>query len=31
MPGTSASMAPGFADADQLAASKAKDDYWATR
>jgi alkylhydroperoxidase family enzyme len=31
MAGTSASMAPGFETAEELAASKAKDDYWATR
>ena len=30
MPGTSASMAPGFADAEELAATKARDDYWAS-
>ena len=30
LPGTSAAMAPGFEDADTLAASKAADDYWAT-
>ena len=29
MPGTEASMAPGFEDADALASSKASDDYWA--
>jgi alkylhydroperoxidase family enzyme len=29
LPGTSASMAPGFEDADVLARSKAADDYWA--
>jgi alkylhydroperoxidase family enzyme len=29
MAGTSASMAPGFEDADALAASKSKEDYWA--
>jgi alkylhydroperoxidase family enzyme len=29
MPGTDASMAPGFEDADRLAASKAAEDYWA--
>jgi alkylhydroperoxidase family enzyme len=29
LPGTSASMAPGFEDARALAASKAADDYWA--
>ena len=29
MAGTSASMAPGFEDAEALAASKAKEDYWA--
>jgi alkylhydroperoxidase family enzyme len=28
MPGTTASMAPGFEDAEALAASKASDDYW---
>ena len=28
MPGTTASMAPGFEDAATLAASKASDDYW---
>jgi alkylhydroperoxidase family enzyme len=28
--GTDASMAPGFEDADRLAASKAREDYWAT-
>ena len=31
MAGTSASMAPGFETADGLAASKAKEDYWASR
>ena len=31
MAGTSASMAPGFADADELASSKADPSYWATR
>jgi hypothetical protein len=31
MAGTDASMAPGFANADELAASKARDDYWANR
>jgi len=29
MPGTAASMAPGFSTAETLAASKASDDYWA--
>ena len=29
MAGTSASMAPGFEDAEALAATKAKEDYWA--
>ena len=29
LPGTSASMAPGFEDAEALAASKASDGYWA--
>ncbi|MGH8997658.1 MAG: hypothetical protein ACRDYB_16810, partial [Acidimicrobiales bacterium] len=29
MPGTSASMAPGFETPEALAASKASDDYWA--
>jgi alkylhydroperoxidase family enzyme len=29
LPGTSASMAPGFEDADALAASKASETYWA--
>lgn len=29
MAGTSASMAPGFASAEELTASKARDDYWA--
>jgi len=29
LPGSSASMAPGFEDADALAASKASSDYWA--
>ncbi len=29
LPGTAASMAPGFEDAEALAASKARDDYWA--
>ena len=29
MPGTSASMAPGFEDADALAASKGSERYWA--
>ncbi len=29
LPGTAASMAPGFGTADQLAAAKASDDYWA--
>jgi alkylhydroperoxidase family enzyme len=29
--GTDASMAPGFRSADELAESKAKDDYWAKR
>ena len=28
MPGTTASMAPGFEDAEALAASKASEDYW---
>ena len=31
MPGTDASMAPGFETADALAASKARGDYWAAR
>jgi alkylhydroperoxidase family enzyme len=30
MAGTSASMAPGFETAEDLAASKAREDYWAT-
>jgi alkylhydroperoxidase family enzyme len=30
LPGTDASMAPGFEDADRLAKSKASEDYWAT-
>ena len=30
MAGTSASMAPGFETAEDLAATKAKPDYWAT-
>jgi alkylhydroperoxidase family enzyme len=30
MPGTSAAMAPGFGSADDLAASKGSDHYWAT-
>jgi hypothetical protein len=29
MSGTDASMAPGFEDADTLAASKSAKDYWA--
>jgi len=29
LPGTSASMAPGFEDAEALAASKASESYWA--
>jgi hypothetical protein len=29
MAGTSASMAPGFETAEDLAATKAKPDYWA--
>ena len=29
MPGTDAAMAPGFEDADRLAATKAAEDYWA--
>jgi alkylhydroperoxidase family enzyme len=29
MAGTDASMAPGFRDAEELSASKARDDYWA--
>ncbi|MDO8212514.1 carboxymuconolactone decarboxylase family protein [Conexibacter sp. CPCC 206217] len=29
MPGTRASMAPGFEDAERLAASKASEEYWA--
>jgi hypothetical protein len=29
MPGTDASMAPGFEDADKLATSKSAVDYWA--
>ena len=29
LPGTSASMAPGFEDAEALAASKSPSDYWA--
>ena len=28
---TSASMAPGYEDADKLAATKASDDYWAKK
>jgi alkylhydroperoxidase family enzyme len=31
MAGTSASMAPGFESPEQLAASKAREDYWASR
>ena len=31
MAGTSAAMAPGFADADELHATKARADYWATK
>jgi alkylhydroperoxidase family enzyme len=31
MAGTAASMAPGFGTAEELAASKAKADYWAAR
>jgi hypothetical protein len=31
LPGTAASMAPGFEDADALAARKASADYWAAR
>jgi alkylhydroperoxidase family enzyme len=31
MPGTAASMAPGFEDAEALAESKSSDDYWAAR
>jgi alkylhydroperoxidase family enzyme len=31
MAGTSASMAPGFETAEELAASKASEDYWAAR
>ena len=31
MAGTDASMAPGFRNAEELAESKAKDDYWAKR
>ena len=31
MAGTAASMAPGFEDAEALAASKARADYWAAR
>ncbi len=31
MAGTSASMAPGFESAEELAESKAKEDYWATQ
>ena len=31
MAGTSASMAPGFESAEELAASKAREDYWAAR
>jgi len=31
MAGTDASMAPGFSNADELAASKAREDYWAKR
>ncbi len=31
LPGTSASMAPGFANAEELAASKADASYWAAR
>jgi len=30
MPGTAASMAPGFEDADSLSVSKTAEDYWAT-
>ena len=29
MPGTDASMAPGFGTAEELAATKAREDYWA--
>lgn len=29
MPGTTASMAPGFESAEELARSKASEDYWA--
>jgi hypothetical protein len=29
LPGTSASMAPGFGTASELATSKAAEDYWA--
>lgn len=29
MPGTSASMAPGFETPEAMAATKASDDYWA--
>jgi hypothetical protein len=31
MAGTVASMAPGFEDAEALAASKASEEYWASR
>ena len=31
MAGTSAAMAPGFEDADELTATKAGADYWATK
>ena len=31
LPGTAASMAPGFEDAETLAKSKAAEDYWARR
>jgi alkylhydroperoxidase family enzyme len=31
MAGTDASMAPGFGSAEELAETKAKDDYWANR
>jgi hypothetical protein len=31
MPGTAASMAPGFETPEAMAASKSSDDYWAKR
>ena len=31
MAGTTASLAPGFATPEELAASKASDNYWAAR